>query len=201
MLTTRNFGRAEYDSIWQTMRHHVAKRVNDEDADELWIGEHYPVFTTGKAGKDEHLLNLGDIPLVRTDRGGQVTYHGPGQAVVYLMIDMRRLGIGPRELVRRIEQALINYLAEHGVTGDRQAGAPGVYVEGCKIAALGLRISRGVSYHGLALNLDMDLEPFSRINPCGYRGLGVTQLKAFTGRLDIEVERDRLVQWVARSVF
>lgn len=145
--------------------------------DELWLVEHPPVFTLGRAGKPEHLLAPGDIPVVHSDRGGQVTYHGPGQLVVYTLLDVRRLGLGPRELVRRIEQGIIDYLASLGIDGQRRAGAPGVYCGGAKIAALGLRIRAHGSYHGLALNVDMDLEPFARINPCGYAGLAVTDLR------------------------
>lgn len=144
--------------------------------DELWLVEHDPVFTLGQAGKPEHVLAAGDIPVVHVDRGGQVTYHGPGQIVVYPLLDLRRLRIGVRELVRRIEQAVIDTLAEWNIEGRRRVGAPGVYVVDAKIAALGLRVRRGCCFHGLAFNVAMDLEPFRRINPCGYAGLQVTQM-------------------------
>jgi lipoyl(octanoyl) transferase len=145
--------------------------------DEIWLLEHPPVFTLGQGAKPEHLLDPGAIPVVRTDRGGQVTYHGPGQAVIYLLLDLRRLGFGVKELVRRMEQAVIDLLAEYGVAAERRPGAPGVYAGGAKIAALGLRVRGGCCYHGLAFNVDMDLEPFRRINPCGYPGLEVTQCR------------------------
>lgn len=149
--------------------------------DELWFLQHPPVFTQGQAGKSEHLLAPGDIPVVQVDRGGQVTYHGPGQWVAYLLLDLRRRGLGVRALVDLIEAAVIETLAHYGVAGAADPAAPGVYVDGAKIAALGLRIRRGCSYHGVALNVDMDLEPFERINPCGYAGLRVTSLRKELG--------------------
>jgi len=148
-----------------------------ESADELWLCEHPPVYTLGQAGKPEHLLADIGVPLVKIDRGGQITYHGPGQVLAYLLIDLPRRGLKVRELVSRIEQAVIDLLAEHGVRAERREGAPGVYVGPAKVAALGLRIKNGRSYHGLSLNVDMDLSPFSAINPCGYAGLAVTQTK------------------------
>lgn len=147
-----------------------------ETADQLWLAEHPRVFTLGLAGRREHVLAPGDIPVVATDRGGQVTYHGSGQAIVYVMLDLRRLGIGVKELVRRLEQAVIDVLGARGIGGERRDGMPGVYVGGAKIAAVGLRIARGCSYHGVALNVDLDLEPFGRIDPCGYPGLASTRL-------------------------
>jgi lipoyl(octanoyl) transferase len=147
-----------------------------ETPDELWLVEHEPVFTLGQAGKPEHVLAAGDIPVVHVDRGGQVTYHGPGQIVAYPLLDLRRLHVGVRELVRRIEQAIIDTLAEWNIQARRRDGAPGVYVADAKIAALGLRVRRGCTFHGLAFNIAMDLEPFRRINPCGYAGLQVTQM-------------------------
>jgi lipoyl(octanoyl) transferase len=146
-----------------------------ETADELWIVEHPPVYTLGQAGKSEHILREVGIPVVRIDRGGQVTYHGPGQVVIYLMLDLQRLKFKVRELVTAIEQSLIDFLADHDVAAERRAGAPGVYVGAAKIAALGLKIKNSCSYHGLSLNVDMDLSPFAAINPCGYAGLAVTQ--------------------------
>jgi len=149
---------------------------NKETPDQLWLVQHPPVFTQGQAGKAEHLLAPGDIPVIQVDRGGQVTYHGPGQIVAYPLVDIRRKGMGVREFVRRIEESIIGVLSQYDVTGQRVAGAPGIYVDGNKVASLGLRVRRGCTFHGLAFNIDMDLEPFQRINPCGYSGLQVTQL-------------------------
>ncbi len=178
----RHLGRVAYEPTYAAMRE--ANRARDaQTPDELWVLEHPPVFTLGLAGKVEHVLAAGGIPVVRIDRGGQVTYHGPGQAVVYLMTDLRRLGYGVKELVRRIEGAVIATLAGYGIPGFRIDGMPGVYVtrdgQRAKIAAVGLRVARHATYHGVSLNVDMDLEPFSRINPCGYEGLAVAQLKDF----------------------
>jgi len=145
--------------------------------DEVWLLQHRPVFTLGMNGKPEHVLAPGDIPVVAVDRGGQVTYHGPGQLVVYLLLDLRRLGIGVRQLVQTLEQSVIDWLAQRGIAAEARRNAPGVYVGGAKIAALGLRVRGGCSYHGISFNVDMDLGPFSRINPCGYRDLPVTQLR------------------------
>ena len=153
-----------------------------EDEDQLWFLQHHPVFTQGQAGKAEHLLFTGDIPVIQTDRGGQVTYHGPGQLVVYPLIDLNRLGWGPRQLVTALEQAIIATLAEWGIDAAERADAPGVYTKERKIASLGLRIRKGRSFHGLALNIDMDLEPFHRINPCGYAGMEMTQMTAESNR-------------------
>ena len=171
----RHWGRADYQPVFSAMQQFTAERDPDAE-DQIWLVEHPPVFTQGLAGKPEHLLDLGDIPLIQTDRGGQVTYHGPGQIVVYPLLNLKRLGIGPRTLVRGIEQVLIDFLADHEITAKRRDTAPGVYVNECKIASLGLRIRHGCSYHGLALNIDMDLQPFERINPCGYAGLRMTQM-------------------------
>lgn len=147
---------------------------NDETPDEIWLLEHEPVFTLGRNGQREHVLNPGEIPVIPIDRGGQVTYHGPGQIVVYVLLDIKRRSIGVRELVMQLEQSVIDYLADQGITARGNREAPGVYVAGKKIAALGLRVSRGKTYHGLSFNVDLDLEPFQRINPCGYVGLEVT---------------------------
>lgn len=175
-IILRKLGRAEYVPTWEAMRDFTASR-DAATPDELWLLEHPPVFTLGQGGRPEHLLDPAEVPVVRIDRGGQVTYHGPGQAVIYLLLDLRRMGYGVKELVRRMEQAVIDLLAEHGVAAARRAGAPGVYVGGAKIAALGLRVRAGCCYHGLAFNVDMELEPFRRINPCGYPGLAVTQCR------------------------
>jgi lipoyl(octanoyl) transferase len=165
--------------------------------DELWLLEHEPVFTLGQAGKPEHVLAAGDIPVVRTNRGGQVTYHGPGQLVAYPLIDLRRLNIGVREFVCRIEQALIDTLGHWDIAAERRDGAPGVYVAGAKIGALGLRVRRGCSFHGLAFNVAMDLEPFSRINPCGYQGLQVTSVVKCGGPDRLADVRPELVRQLA----
>ena len=175
-LIIRQLGLTEYEPVWRAMQDFTSSR-GPEAADELWILSHKPVFTQGQAGKAEHVLAPGDIPVVQIDRGGQVTYHGPGQLVVYLLIDVRRAGVGVRELVSLIEAAVIEALSSVKIEAGLKAGAPGVYVGEAKIAQLGLRIRRGCSYHGMSLNVAMDLEPFSRINPCGYQGLAVTQVQ------------------------
>ncbi|MBE9564997.1 MAG: lipoyl(octanoyl) transferase LipB [Proteobacteria bacterium] len=172
----RHLGEVDYLETWQKMQDFTDAR-QPESADEFWFLQHPPVYTLGKNGKDEHVLNPQNIPVVNSDRGGQVTYHGPGQLVVYTLIDLTRLKMGVRELVTIIEQSVIDLLTGYGVESSAKREAPGVYVNNAKIAALGLRVRKGRSFHGLALNVDMDLEPFSRINPCGYEGLEVTQLK------------------------
>lgn len=164
-----------YEPIWTAMREFTAQR-DAHTHDEVWLLNHYPVFTQGQAGKAEHILLPGDIPVVQIDRGGQVTYHGPGQLIAYLLLDVRRSNLGVRELVERIERSIIDVLASFGIEGESQRKAPGVYVNGAKIAALGLRLRNGCSYHGLSFNAAMDLSPFARINPCGYAGMSVTQL-------------------------
>ncbi|NHN75913.1 lipoyl(octanoyl) transferase LipB [Azotobacter chroococcum] len=175
-IGVREPGLLDYLPTWQAMQRFTNGR-GPETGDELWLLEHAPVFTQGQAGKAEHVLFPGDIPVVQVDRGGQVTYHGPGQLVGYLLLDVRRLGIGVRELVSRIECSLIELLAGYEVEAHAKPDAPGVYVGEMKIASLGLRIRNGCSFHGLALNVDMDLAPFRRINPCGYAGMVMTQLK------------------------
>ena len=188
-LLIRQLGMQPYEKTWQDMQAFTDQR-NDETDDELWLLQHPPVYTLGKNGKPEHILDPGDIPVVQSDRGGQVTYHGPGQIVVYLLLDLNRLRIGVRELVTRLEDAVINLLDDFGIHAEARRDAPGVYVDGRKIAALGLRVRKGRSFHGLAFNVDMDLEPFSRINPCGYEGLEVTQLADLVEELDFkDVER------------
>lgn len=175
ILRVRDLGRQPYEPVWRAMQRFTDAR-DAETGDELWLVEHEPVFTLGQAGRSEHVLAAGSIPVVPVDRGGQVTYHGPGQRVAYPLLDLRRLGLGVRELVQRIEQAVIDTLAVWGVAGARRDGAPGIYVDDAKIMALGLRVRRGCSFHGLAFNIDMDLSPYGGINPCGFRGLAVTQL-------------------------
>lgn len=190
-LGFRDLGLVAYEPAWHAMQRFTNERARDV-GDEVWLVQHPPVFTQGQSGKPEHLLLPGDIPVVQVDRGGQVTYHGPGQLVAYLMLDVRRLGFGVRELVTRIERSLIALLASYGVTAVAKADAPGVYVDGAKIASLGLRIRNGCSFHGLALNVDMDLEPFRRINPCGYAGLAMTQLRDHAGPIEFAEVSARL---------
>lgn len=182
-LRVRHLGRRDYVPVWHAMQKFTAQRTADS-ADEIWLVEHPPVYTQGLNGKPEHLLTPGAIPVVQTDRGGQVTYHGPGQLLAYVLVDLQRKGWGIRDLVSRLEQAVIDLLHDHGIVAAARHDAPGVYVDGAKIAALGLRVKRGCSYHGLSFNVAMDLEPFSRINPCGYAGLPVTQLSALGGPSD-----------------
>lgn len=192
-LAVRTLGRVDYVATWQAMRDFTARR-DAATPDELWIVEHAPVFTLGQAGKPEHLLAETGIPLVPIDRGGQITYHGPGQVVVYLLLDLTRRRLKVRELVHRIEQAVIDCLADSGVPAERRDGAPGVYVGPAKIAALGLRVRNGCTYHGVSLNVDMDLTPFSAINPCGYPGLAVTQTRDLGLTLSPPQAADALVR-------
>lgn len=186
-LIVRTLGQRPYLPVWETMRDFTLRR-EPVTADELWLVEHPAVFTQGLAGKIEHILMAGDIPVVQTDRGGQVTYHGPGQLVAYTLIDLTRRRMGVRELVQSLESVVIHVLRDYGIQGSRRSGAPGVYVDEAKIAALGLRVKNGRSYHGLSLNVRMDLEPFQRINPCGYPGLAITQLSALTATADTTIE-------------
>lgn len=197
--TVRELGRQPYEPVWRAMQRFTDARGPDTD-DELWLVEHDPVFTLGQAGKPEHLLAPGDIPVVQVDRGGQVTYHGPGQIVAYPLVDLRRLGLGVRELVCRIEQAVIDALAGQGIAAARKDGAPGLYVDGAKIMALGLRVRRGCSFHGLALNVAMDLEPFQRINPCGFHGLEVTSVLKLASSGNPAALKPALVQALSRGL-
>ena len=176
----RDLGRQPYEPVWRAMQRFTDQRDSDT-SDELWLVEHDPVFTLGQAGKPEHVLAAGDIPVLHVDRGGQVTYHGPGQLVAYPLLDLKRLKVGVREYVHRIEQAVIDTLADWNIEGRRCDGAPGVYVAGAKVAALGIRVRRGCTFHGLAFNIAMDLEPFRRINPCGYAGLEVVAMADLGG--------------------
>ncbi|HEY8681606.1 MAG TPA: lipoyl(octanoyl) transferase LipB [Rhodanobacter sp.] len=191
-LKIRRLGRQPYEATWKGMSAFTDNRVADT-VDELWLLEHDPVFTLGQAGKMEHVLAPGDIPVVPVDRGGQVTYHGPGQLVAYPLIDLRRVGVGVRELVGKIEQSIIDTLAHWNIDAARREGAPGVYVAAAKVAALGLRVRRGCSFHGLAFNVAMDLEPFHRINPCGYKGLEVTQMVDLGGSSRLADVEDVLI--------
>ena len=198
-LLVKRLGRVDYEPTWQAMLDFTVQRTADTP-DEIWIVEHDPVFTLGQAGKPEHLLNDVGIPVVKIDRGGQITYHGPGQVVLYLLLDLHRLKIKVRELVTAIEQAVIDFLAEKGLTAERRAGAPGVYVGDAKIAALGLKIKNGCSYHGLSLNVDMDLYPFTAINPCGYAGLKVVQTKDFNIPLTVQEAGEQLTQHLLQQL-
>lgn len=197
-LIVRILGRQPYRPVWQAMQAFTDTRQADTP-DELWLLEHDPVFTQGQAGKAEHVLAPGDIPVVAVDRGGQVTYHGPGQIVAYPLLDLRRLGIGVRDLVCRIEQSIIDTCAHYQVVAERHAGAPGVYVGAAKIAALGLRVRRGCSFHGLAFNIAMDMTPYLRINPCGFQGLEVTQLLDLGGPGDPSAVHPILVSALAQQ--
>jgi len=173
-LLVKHLGRVEYEPTWRAMQQFTESREQGSTS-EAWIVEHPPVFTQGQAGKPEHLLAVNEIPVVQSDRGGQVTYHGPGQVVIYLLLNLRDTGMGIRGLVTAIEDSIIAMLAEQNIDAASRRDAPGVYVDEAKIAALGLRVKRGFTYHGLSFNLDMDLSPFQQINPCGYQGLAVTQ--------------------------
>ena len=197
----RELGLAEYEPTLQAMKNLTDTRT-PQDPDQLWLLQHPRVFTQGQAGKAEHVLAPGDIPVIQVDRGGQVTYHGPGQWVLYLMIDLRRRSWGVRDLVDMIERSLVQLLAEYGIDAAPKPEAPGVYVDGAKIASLGLRVRRGCSYHGLSLNVDMDLEPFGRINPCGYQGLQVTSMAHLLppGQVDMAVVGRRLLAIVAAEL-
>lgn len=196
-MEIRHLGRVDYEPIWRAMQDFTAART-DETPDQIWFLEHLPVFTLGLNAKPEHLLNPGDIPVRQIDRGGQVTYHGPGQLIVYVLLDIARRHLGVQNLVQLLEQAVIDLLAGHGVNACGRRDAPGVYVDGSKIAALGLRVKRGRTYHGLALNVDMDLEPFGRINPCGYPGMHVTQLHDIGVSLDLDAVAAQLKSHLMR---
>ena len=198
-IVVKRLGQVDYAPTFQAMQDFTAART-EETVDELWIVEHPPVYTLGQAGKPEHILRDVGIPLIKIDRGGQVTYHGPGQVVIYLLLDLARLKIKVRELVTAIEQAVIDLLAEHGVTAERRDGAPGVYVGDAKVAALGLRIRNGCSYHGVSLNVDMDLYPFTAINPCGYAGLKVIQTRDLNIPLSVDEAGDQLAKHLLRQL-
>ena len=193
-----DLGRQAYEPVWRAMQRFTDARDQDT-LDELWLVEHEPVFTLGQAGKPEHVLAPGEIPVLHVDRGGQVTYHGPGQIVLYPLLDLRRIGIGVREYVCRIEQAIIDTLDEWNIGGQRREGAPGVYVAGAKVAALGIRVRRGCTFHGLAFNIGMDLEPFHRINPCGYQGLQVTSMRDLGGPSSMDAVKPVLLDHIARQ--
>ena len=197
-VLVKDLGRTQYCEVFEQMRVFTNER-SQTTPDEIWLTEHEPVFTQGQAGKAEHLLAPGTIPVVQTDRGGQVTYHGPGQIVAYLLFDIRRLGINVRELVSGIEDSIISLLARYGVTGRPRADAPGVYVDGAKVAALGLRVRRGCSYHGLSLNVQMDLAPFAMINPCGLTDVTVTQFADLGGPSSTSQVKPLLLETLAET--
>jgi lipoyl(octanoyl) transferase len=192
-MILRWLGRLDYESTLRQMQRFTDER-HAATPDELWLLEHPPVFTLGMAADRSHVLDAGDIPLVQTDRGGQVTYHGPGQLVAYPLLDIRRLGLQVRTLVMQLEQAVVDLAAAHGITAEGRRDAPGVYVQGQKLASLGLRVRRGSSYHGLALNVDMDLAPFARINPCGMAGLAVTSLANMGVAMSVEAAGRQFAQ-------
>lgn len=192
-LIVKKLGRQDYEPVWKAM-HDFTDTRDENSVDEIWLVEHNPVFTQGQAGKAEHVLNPGDIPIVQSDRGGQVTYHGPGQLVVYFLINIRRKKFGVRDLVTHIENLVINTLKAYNIDSAARPDAPGVYVDGKKICSLGLRIRKGCSFHGLALNVNMDLSPFLRINPCGYEGMEMVQVSQFGGPESLEPVEQQLIQ-------
>jgi lipoyl(octanoyl) transferase len=196
IAVVRDLGRYAYEPVWRAMQGFTDAR-NADTADEIWLVEHDPVFTLGQAGKPEHVLMPGEIPVLQVDRGGQVTYHGPGQIVAYPLLDLKRLKIGVREYVCKIEQAVIDTLAHWNIHAERRDGAPGVYVNGAKVAALGIRVRRGCTFHGLAFNIDMDLSPYHRINPCGYAGLQVTSMLDLGGPSSLDAVKPVLLEALA----
>lgn len=198
-LIIRQLGLQPYQPIWECMQTFTDERSGDTP-DEIWVLEHEPVFTQGQAGKPEHLLHTGDIPVVQVDRGGQVTYHGPGQLIIYLLLDLRRNKLGVRDVVSLMEEGVIATLGSFGIDAYAKPDAPGVYVSEAKIASLGLRVRRGCTFHGLALNLNMNLEPFLRINPCGYAGMAMTQLCALVPSAEPDVATTRLVDYLTKEI-
>jgi lipoyl(octanoyl) transferase len=198
-IAIRNLGLQTYEPVWRAMQ----KFTDTRDAtsrDEIWFCQHQPVFTLGLNTAPEHLLATGDIPVVQIDRGGQVTYHGPGQLMIYPLIDIRRAEIGVRDLVTALEQCVVDLAAEFDIAAASRCDAPGVYVDGAKLASVGLRIRRGASFHGMALNVDVDLEPFSRINPCGFQNLEVTDMNRLGAERDLDIVRDRLLPHLLRHL-
>ncbi|SMM98780.1 Octanoate-[acyl-carrier-protein]-protein-N-octan oyltransferase [uncultured Candidatus Thioglobus sp.] len=194
-----NLGLQDYTQTWKAMQAFSAKRQTDSE-DQLWIVEHPAVFTQGIASKAEHLLKHSNIPVVDTDRGGQITYHAPGQLIIYCLIDLKRLGIGVKKMVSIIETSIIDLLNTYDIQAELKKAAPGVYVKGAKIAALGLKVKKGRTYHGLSLNIDMDLSPFTQINPCGYQGLKVTQLSELTNTVNFEKTATALSGFLAQNI-
>jgi lipoyl(octanoyl) transferase len=198
-IVIRKFGLQPYESVWRAMQEFTNMR-DESTPDEIWFTEHEKVFTLGLNTAPEHLLETGDIPVVQVDRGGQVTYHGPGQLMIYTLINLRRAGLGVRDLVTALEQSVVDLAAEYGIEAASRSDAPGVYVDGVKLASIGLRIRRGASFHGMALNVDADLEPFSRINPCGFKDLDVIDLASLGADNELSVVRDRLLPHLMRHL-
>lgn len=198
-LVVRELGLQTYEPVWRAMQTFTDDR-DDFTPDEIWFTEHERVFTLGINTAPEHLLAPGDIPVIQIDRGGQVTYHGPGQLMIYPLVDLRRAGLGVRQLVTALEQSVVDLAADYGVDAASRCDAPGVYVDGAKLASIGLRIRRGASFHGMALNVDVDLEPFSRINPCGFEGLELTDLSRLGADSDLGIVRDRLLPHLLRHL-
>lgn len=198
-VITRFLGVQDYQTCWQAMRQFTDQR-NEKTCDEIWLLEHNPVFTQGQNGNPEHLLNPGSIPVIKVDRGGQVTYHGPGQLVVYALVDLRRKKINVREIVTILEKSVIDLLAHYKIIASSKPKAPGVYIENKKICSVGLRIRKGCSYHGLAFNVSMDLEPFSRINPCGFKQLEMTQLADFIKPIEIKTVEMQLMDYLIKNL-
>ncbi len=198
-LLVRTLGRQEYQPVWQAMQSFTENRTSDT-ADEIWLLEHQPVFTLGRNAKKEHILSATDIPFVKIDRGGQITYHGPGQLIAYLLIDIKRRSLGVRKLVSLIEQSIIDTLGEYQLKAYAKKEAPGVYIDEAKIAALGLRIKKGCSFHGLSLNLEMDLKPFKQINPCGYKNLEVVQLSDYIEKVKLSQVQHQLISHLSNKI-
>ncbi len=198
-VVVRSLGKRDYEPLWRAMQQFTDTR-GPQTPDEIWFTEHPPVFTLGLNASREHLLSPGDIPVVQIDRGGQVTYHGPGQLMIYPLVDLKRAGLGIRDLVTGLEQSVVDLLREFSIDGHSRADAPGVYVNGQKVASIGLRVRRGASYHGMALNVDLDLEPFSRINPCGMRELTVTDLRHLDIEIDLSSAAGRLLDHLLRHL-
>jgi lipoyl(octanoyl) transferase len=200
MIIIKEKGLQDYTSTWQEMVSFTENR-SDQTEDELWTLEHRSVFTQGLSGKPEHLLKESEIDVIQSDRGGQITYHGPGQLIIYCLIDIKRLGIGVKEMVRIIEKSIIDLLSDYSIPSHKIVGAPGVYVDGSKIAALGLKVKRGKTYHGLSLNVDMNLSPYQLINPCGYRDLNVTQMSNLTdNKLELDKIKKQLTKHLTKYV-
>ena len=198
-LIIRELGLQVYEPVWRAMQSFTDTR-NESTPDEIWFTEHESVFTLGLNTAPEHLLAPGDIPIIQVDRGGQVTYHGPGQLMIYPLVDLRRAGLGVRDLVTALEQSVVDLAAEYGISAASRCDAPGVYIDGVKLASVGLRVRRGASFHGMALNVDVDLEPFSRINPCGFKGLEITDLARLGADHDRESVRDKLLPHLLRHL-
>jgi lipoyl(octanoyl) transferase len=196
----RDLGLVDYEPTWRAMQRLTEER-GPQTPDEIWLLEHPPVFTLGMNASRDHVLAPGDIPVVQIDRGGQVTYHGPGQLVVYPLVDLRRAGLGVRDIVTALERSVIDYVAELGIEAECRRNAPGVYVDGRKLASIGIRVRRGASYHGIALNVDIDLEPFHRINPCGYAGLEMTRLADLSGVDSVSVAAEALKPYLLSRLY